>query len=62
MFCQKNSTKYKNIKKIIIFSRDEFKQYNMEKLFSEKNFNCLRYFQRCKRFIKVREKLKKSIL
>ena len=29
-------SKYKNIKKIIIFSRDEFKQYNMEKLFSEK--------------------------
>ena len=37
-------SKYKNIKKIIIFSRDEFKQYNMEKLFSEKKFNCLRYF------------------
>ena len=37
-------SKYKNIKKIIIFSRDEFKQYNMEKVFSEKKFNCLRYF------------------
>ena len=30
-------SKYKNIKKIIIFSRDEFKQYNMEKLFQKKN-------------------------
>ena len=29
-------SKYKKIKKIIIFSRDEFKQYNMEKLFPEK--------------------------
>ena len=39
-------SKYKNIKKIIIFSRDEFKQYNMENL-SEKRFNCIRYFRRC---------------
>ncbi len=37
-------SKYKNIKKIIIFSRDEFKQYNMEKSFPEKKFNCIRYF------------------
>ena len=37
-------SKYKNIKKIIIFSRDEFKQYNMEKSFPEKRFNCIRYF------------------
>ena len=37
-------SKYKKIKKIIIFSRDEFKQYNMEKLFSEKKYNCIRYF------------------
>ena len=36
--------KYKKIKKIIIFSRDEFKQYNMERLFPEKKYNCLRYF------------------
>ena len=37
-------SKYKNVKKIIIFSRDEFKQYSMERLFPEKKYNCIRYF------------------
>ena len=36
--------KYKNIKKLIIFSRDEFKQYEMQQIFSPKKFKCLRYF------------------
>ena len=31
-------------KKIIIFSRDEFKQYNMQKLFSMQQYPCMRYF------------------
>ena len=36
--------KFKKIKKIIIFSRDEFKQFNMEKVFPEKKYKCIRYF------------------
>ena len=31
-------------KKIIIFSRDEFKQYNMQKIFSMEQYSCMRYF------------------
>lgn len=37
-------SKFKKIKKLIIFSRDEFKQFNMENLFPEKKYNCIRYF------------------
>ncbi len=36
--------KYKNIKKLIIFSRDEFKQYELKKIFPEKKYPCMRYF------------------
>ena len=36
-FCSNIIKKYKNIKKIVIFSRDEFKQYNMQK-FPQKSF------------------------
>ena len=36
-------TKY-NPNKLIIFSRDEFKQYNMKQLFPESKYPCLRYF------------------
>jgi UDP-N-acetylglucosamine 4,6-dehydratase len=32
------------IKKIIIFSRDEWKQHEMSKIFSEEKFPCIRYF------------------
>ena len=35
--------KYKP-KKIIIYSRDEMKQYEMSQVFSLKKFKCLRYF------------------
>ncbi len=35
---------YKNIKRIVIFSRDELKQYNLSKRFSKEKFPCLRYF------------------
>jgi len=31
-------------KKIIIFSRDEFKQFNMKKKFPEDKYGCMRYF------------------
>lgn len=37
-------TKYKKIKKLIIFSRDEFKQYELKKIFPEKKYKCIRYF------------------
>ena len=30
--------------KIIIFSRDEFKQYMMQKIYNPKEHKCLRYF------------------
>ena len=32
------------VKKLIIFSRDELKQYNMEKIYSERKYPQLRYF------------------
>ncbi len=36
-------TKY-TPKKVIIFSRDEFKQFNMKQIFSENKYNNIRYF------------------
>lgn len=36
--------KYKKIKRLIIFSRDELKQSEMEKIFPQKKYNCIRYF------------------
>ncbi len=36
--------KYKNLKKLIIFSRDELKQSEMSKKYSEKKYKCIRYF------------------
>lgn len=35
--------KYKP-KKLIIFSRDELKQFEMSQIFSDKKYNCIRYF------------------
>lgn len=32
------------LKKLIIFSRDEFKQHNMRQIYSEKQYPCIRYF------------------
>ena len=43
-FVNRLVTKYKKIKKLIIFSRDEFKQYEMQKEFSVKKYPFLRYF------------------
>tara|TARA_B100000989_G_scaffold298168_1_gene286406 strand:+ start:9105 stop:10103 length:999 start_codon:yes stop_codon:yes gene_type:complete len=43
-FVNKILSKYKKINKLIIFSRDELKQYEMSKKFSEKKNKCLRYF------------------
>ena len=36
--------KYKNINKLIIFSRDEFKQFEMQTIFPETKYSCMRYF------------------
>ena len=36
--------KYKNINKLIIFSRDEFKQFEMKNIFPETKYSCMRYF------------------
>ena len=37
-------SKYKSIKRLVIFSRDELKQYEMEKEFNLKKYPCIRYF------------------
>ena len=36
--------KYPNIKKIVIFSRDELKQFELQKELNPENIKCLRYF------------------
>ena len=36
--------KYKNIKRLVIFSRDELKQFEMQSEFSIKKYPCMRYF------------------
>ena len=36
--------KYKKIRKLIVYSRDELKQYEMKKIFSEEKYPCMRYF------------------
>ena len=36
--------KYKNIKRLVIFSRDELKQFEMQREFSIKKYPCMRYF------------------
>ena len=36
--------KYKKIKRLVIFSRDELKQFEMEQEFSIKKYPCMRYF------------------
>ena len=43
-FVKKILLKHKNVKKLIIFSRDELKQYEMKKIYSEDEYPCLRYF------------------
>ena len=43
-FVERLLKKYKKISKLIIFSRDEFKQYEMQQVFSQKKFKFLRYF------------------
>ena len=43
-FVERLIKKYKNISKLIIFSRDEFKQYEMQQIYSPKRFKFLRYF------------------
>jgi FlaA1/EpsC-like NDP-sugar epimerase len=37
-------SKYKKFNRLIIFSRDEFKQYEMSKIFSPKKYPFIRYF------------------
>lgn len=43
-FCSKILSKYKDIRKLVIFSRDEFKQFEMEKVFSILKYKNIRYF------------------
>jgi UDP-N-acetylglucosamine 4,6-dehydratase len=37
-------SKYPRVKKLIIFSRDELKQYEMSQVFPESKYPCMRYF------------------
>ena len=37
-------TKYPKIKRLVIFSRDELKQYEMQKILSPSKHKCLRFF------------------
>ena len=43
-FLRTITKKYKRIKRLVIFSRDEFKQFNLQQEFSEKDYPFLRYF------------------
>ena len=36
--------KFPNIKRLVIYSRDELKQYEMAQIFSHQKYNCIRYF------------------
>ncbi len=50
--------KYPKIKKLIIFSRDELKQYEIKKKFDKKRYPCLRFFLGD---IRDKERLKRSL-
>ena len=43
-FVQSVLTRYPKIKRLVIFSRDELKQYEMAQTFSMEEFPCIRYF------------------
>ena len=43
-FLKKIIKKNRNLKRVVIFSRDEFKQFEMQKKFSPKKYKFLRYF------------------
>jgi UDP-N-acetylglucosamine 4,6-dehydratase len=43
-FVKKILKKYKNLKKLIIYSRDELKQFELSKIYDEKKYRCIRYF------------------
>lgn len=36
--------RYPDIKRLVVFSRDELKQYEMSQVYSEKRYPCMRYF------------------
>ena len=36
--------RYPKIKRLVIYSRDENKQFEMQKIFSPEKYKCLRYF------------------
>ena len=49
ILCQVFNKQKTKFKRLIIFSRDELKQYEMKKEFPESKYKFLRYFRRCKR-------------
>jgi len=43
-FCGEILSKYKDVNRIVIYSRDEFKQFEMEKIFPMSKYKSIRYF------------------
>ena len=43
-FVKRVLDQYPNVKRLVIFSRDELKQFEMSQLFSEKDYPAIRYF------------------
>jgi UDP-N-acetylglucosamine 4,6-dehydratase len=43
-FVKRVLDQYPNVKRVVIFSRDELKQFEMSQLFSEKDYPAIRYF------------------
>ncbi len=43
-FVKKLLKRYKKLKKLIIYSRDELKQFELSKVYNEKKYRCIRYF------------------
>ena len=43
-FCKEILSNYKDINRIVIYSRDEFKQFEMEKIFPMSKYKSIRYF------------------
>ena len=43
-FCDEILSKYKDVSRIVVYSRDEFKQFEMEKIFPMSKYKNIRYF------------------
>ena len=48
-FVKKILLQYPDVRRIVIYSRDEMKQFEMKKQYPEKDFPQLRFYRGCKR-------------